>query len=101
MVDGAARECLEETGYGFVSASAEPFYVGEGFVCWNPERGVYYHMIGAVFRGAVDDEPDPTRPPDPAEIRRVAWLDPADLTIQNTHPNFWTVLQRAGLIDHG
>ena len=76
MVDGAARECLEETGYRFVAASAEPFYVGEGFVCWNPEQGVYYHMIGAVFRGAVDGEPDPTRPHDPTEIRRVAWFDP-------------------------
>jgi len=40
LVEGATRECLEETGYRFVARSVSPFYVGEGFVCWNPERGV-------------------------------------------------------------
>ena len=98
LVEGAARECYEETGYRFVPKSAAPFYVGEGFICWNPERGDYYHMIAAIFEGSVADEPGPSWTPDPAEIRRVAWLDPTELTTENTHPNFWTVLKRAGLV---
>lgn len=97
LAEGAARECYEETGYRFVACGFSPFYLGEGFVCWDSARGVN-HVIAAVFQGTVDGEVEVTWKPDPTEIRQVSWIDPADLNTDNTHPNFWPVLRYAELV---
>ena len=55
-------------------------------------------MIAAIFDGTVEGEPDASWTSAAHEILRVAWLDPAELTTENTHPNFWTVLEQAGLV---
>jgi 8-oxo-dGTP diphosphatase len=97
LAEGAARECYEESGYRFIPDGAAPYHVGEGFVCWVPERGMW-HVLAAVFRGTVEGDADPSWEADADEIGRVAWIDPAALTTENTHPNFWPVLRSAGLL---
>jgi hypothetical protein len=60
-----------------------------------------WHVLAAVFRGRVDGDADPAWEADESEIRRVAWVDPETLTPETTHPNFWPVLRRAGLMRYG
>ena len=103
LVAGAVRECREETGYRFVAADPAPVYVGELFFHWRqtapPAPGPrFWHALMAVFVGTVDGEADPDWTPDPHEVRRVRWVDPAALTPEQTQPHHWAALQRAGLV---
>ena len=97
LAEGAARECYEETGYRFVPDGAEPFHVAEGFVRWEPAADLW-HVLAVVFRGSVDGEADAAWEPHAEEIRRVAWVETGALSTENTHPNFWPALRRAGLL---
>jgi ADP-ribose pyrophosphatase YjhB (NUDIX family) len=103
LLEGAARECREETGYTFVAAGPEPVYLGELFFRWDqrapPTPGPrYWHALMAFFAGTVAGEADPAWAPDPHEVRRVHWADPATLTPARLQPHHWTALQRAGLV---
>jgi 8-oxo-dGTP pyrophosphatase MutT (NUDIX family) len=103
LLEGAARECLEETGYRFVAAGPAPLYVGEQFFCWRqtdpPDPGLrYWHTVAVVFAGTVEGDADPAWTPDPREVRRVRWADPAGLTPDTTRPDHWAALRRAGLV---
>jgi ADP-ribose pyrophosphatase YjhB (NUDIX family) len=102
LLAGATRECREETGYTFVAAGPEPVYLGELFFRWHqsapPAPGPrYWHALMAFFAGTVAGESGPAWTPDPHEVRRVHWVDPAALTAAQTQPHHWTALQRAGL----
>lgn len=98
LVEGAARECREETGYRFIATSPAPIHVGEQFVGWELNPTVYHHAVAVVFEGVVEEDADSSWSPDPNEIRRVHWVDPAELTTENTHPKDWPALQKAGLV---
>jgi 8-oxo-dGTP pyrophosphatase MutT (NUDIX family) len=103
LLEGAARECLEETGHRFVAAGLASLYVGEQFFCWRQtdpaDPGLrYWHTLAVVFAGTVEGEPEPAWTPDPREVRRARWVDPADLTPETTRPDHWAALRRAGLV---
>jgi ADP-ribose pyrophosphatase YjhB (NUDIX family) len=103
LLEGAMRECREETGYRFVAADPAPVYVGELFFHWRqaapPTPGPrYWHALLAVFGGTVDGDADPDWKPDSDEVRRVWWVDPAALAPEQLQPHHWAALQRAGLV---
>jgi 8-oxo-dGTP pyrophosphatase MutT (NUDIX family) len=103
LLEGATRECREETGYAFVAAAPEPVYLGELFFHWHqsapPTPGPrYWHALMAFFVGTVTGDADRAWRPDPHEVRGVRWVDPADLTPERTQPHQWEALRRAGLV---
>lgn len=103
LLEGAARECLEETGYRFVATDPAPVYVGELFFSWQqqapPSPGPrYWHSVMVVFAGIAEGDPDPGWAPDPHEISGVRWIDPAALAPEMTQPHHWAALHRAGLV---
>ncbi len=97
LLEGAVRECFEETGYRFEPTEPSPYYTGEEYF-YLPSPSAYHHSVLFVFRGRADGSADPDWRSDPAEVRRVGWIDPASLTPENTHPVQWPALRRAGLV---
>lgn len=98
LLEGAARECFEETGYRLTAAGPEPFHVAEQFFFWRDDAPHYRHAVSVYFRGTVEEEADPAWTPDPVEVRTVRWMAPADLSPENTQPHQWAALRRAGLV---
>lgn len=95
LLEGAARECREETGYRFVASSPVPFHVGE---TWFGGPAGYRHVVLFVFRGDVVGDADPAWAQDHGEIEHVAWVQPNELTVATTHPLLWPALRKAGLV---
>ncbi len=95
LLEGAARECHEETGYRFVGSSPLPVHVQEA---WFGTRGRYSHAVIFVFQGDVADDADPEWTQDLGEIVQIAWIDPKDLSAATTRTIHWPALQKAGLI---
>lgn len=96
LLEGAARECREETGYRFVAASPAPYHVEEAWF-WT-SRGGYAHAVIFVFQGHVVGDVDPAWTQDRGEIVQVAWIDPEDLAAGTTRSIHWPALQKAGLV---
>ncbi|CAA9268212.1 MAG: hypothetical protein AVDCRST_MAG77-3775 [uncultured Chloroflexi bacterium] len=96
LVEGAARECHEETGYRFVASSPALVDVQEAW--WMGSHGMYHHGVIFVFRGDVAGDVDPDWTQDDGEIAQVAWIDPKDLTAATTRSLHWCALQKAGLV---
>jgi len=95
LLEGAARECHEETGYRFAASSPLPVHVQEA---WFGTRGRYSHAVIFVFQGDVADDADPEWTQDLGEIVQIAWIDPKDLSAATTRTIHWPALQKAGLI---
>jgi 8-oxo-dGTP diphosphatase len=95
LVEGAERECREETGYRFVAASPVPVHMQEA---WFAGPAGYRHAVVFVFRGDVVGDADPGWTPDLGEIAQVAWVDPGELSAATTQALHWGALQRAGLV---
>ena len=103
LLEGATRECREETGYRFVADDSEPVYLGELFFNWHqsapPTPGPrYWHALLAVFAGTVVGDPDPGWTPDPHEMMRAQWADLATLTPELLLSHHWAALRRARLV---
>ena len=96
LLDGAMRECYEETGYRFVGDSAEPFYVTEAWFGTSGKR--YVHGVVFVYRGEVKGDVDPAWRQDQEEIVDVAWVDAKDLMEGTTRTIHWAALKKAGLV---
>ena len=96
MLQGAVRECYEETGYRFVADSTEPFFVTEAWF-WTSRR-TYMHAMIFVYGGFVDGEVDMGWSQDVQEIVEVAWLRPEELTEATTRTVHWAALRKAGLV---
>jgi 8-oxo-dGTP pyrophosphatase MutT (NUDIX family) len=95
LLQGAERECREETGYRFVASSSVPVHVQEA---WFGGVVGYRHAVIFVFRGDVTGDADPASILEPDEIVQVAWMDPAELSAATTHSLHWPALQKAGLV---
>jgi 8-oxo-dGTP pyrophosphatase MutT (NUDIX family) len=95
LLEGAARECYEETGYRFVASAPDPVHVQE--VWWGTPRG-YAHGVIFVFRGDVAGDPDPAWTQDHGEIVQVAWRDPEELSEATTRSLHWPALRKAGVV---
>ena len=93
LLEGAARECHEETGYRFVASSPVPIDVQE--VWWAGPHG-HYHGVIFVFQGDVVGEPDPEWTQDHSEVVETAWIDPRELDAATTRSIHWPALQKAG-----
>lgn len=96
LVEGATRECWEETGYHFHATSPAPVSLGEQFFYLRGKR-TFHHSLIVVFAGTVAPERDPSWSASPAEIRRVDWLDPTALGPENVHAPDWQALVGAGV----
>lgn len=96
LVEGATRECWEETGYRFHATSRAPIVVNEQFFYLRGKR-TFHHSLILIFAGTVDAGQDPAWQSNPAETRRVGWLDPATLGPENVHAPDWQALVQAGI----
>jgi 8-oxo-dGTP pyrophosphatase MutT (NUDIX family) len=96
LVEAAARECHEETGYQFVPWSAAPFHVEEAWL--RGSRGGYNHAVAFIFRGEAAGDVDPGWTQDHDEIVEIAWLDPRQLSAATTRALHWPALRKAGLV---
>jgi 8-oxo-dGTP pyrophosphatase MutT (NUDIX family) len=97
LVEGAARECWEETGYRFRPTCPHPSYVDEQFF-YRRGKKTFHHSLVIVFEGTVEGGPDPAWQPKSGEISRVDWIDPAALTPENTYAFHWPALQSLGAV---
>jgi 8-oxo-dGTP diphosphatase len=98
LLEGAVRECWEETGYCFAPIDSEPYFAAEEFFC-HKQRTMFRHSLIFAFTGTVSDNPDPAWQPGPKEEGlTVRWVSPADLTPAKLHPHHWSVLLRAGVV---
>jgi 8-oxo-dGTP pyrophosphatase MutT (NUDIX family) len=95
IVGAATRECLEETGFVLAPDHETLQLVTENFFCF-PKYNRYYHALAFVVRGTVTNE-EPLSEPDPVEIKRIAWVDPAALTGDTTQWMHFAALRRLGI----
>lgn len=101
LLEGATRECWEETGYGFRPTSPDPIFVVEQFFCSKP-GATYRHSAVLAFVGDVTEQPDPKWQAGPEdEGTTVYWVDLADLNPDTLHPNHWLALAKAGVVPGG
>ena len=96
IIAGAARECLEETGYHFAPRPETLQLVTENFFCF-PRFRRYYHALAFVVQGTVTND-TPVSDPDPVEIMRVAWVDPTSLTEETTQWMHFAALRKVGIL---
>lgn len=96
IVAGAARECLEETGYILTPDLGTLQLVMENFFCF-PTFDRYFHALAFVVRGTIEND-TPISEPDPAEIVRIHWADPAELTAETMQWMHFGALQKLGVI---
>jgi len=96
LVEGATRECWEETRYHFHTASDAPFFVSEQFFYLRGER-TFHHSLVVVFEGTVDEERDPSWLSTQTETRRVEWMDPSTLHQEDVQIHDWQALVKAGV----
>lgn len=97
LLEGAARECLEETGYCFTAEGFAPVHAAEQ---WFYHRGArtYHHSLLYVVRGAVTGERVPGWRPERGRPDPVRWVDPANLTAATTNATHWRALVKAGIV---
>lgn len=96
LVDGAIRECWEETGYRFTPTAAPQFVAELFFLLRQPDQ--FCHSLLFAVRGTVADQPDPTWSPDSDEIRSVRWLPLASLSKASVHKPHWDALRLLQLV---
>ncbi len=96
LLEGAERECREETGHRFVASSPAPFCVEEAW--FRSSRGTFLHAIIFIFQGDVAGEIDPEWTQDHGEIVQVSWREPEEISEATTRLIHWPALQRAGLV---
>jgi 8-oxo-dGTP pyrophosphatase MutT (NUDIX family) len=96
LLEAAARECYEETGYRFIASSPVPVHVEEAW--WSGTWRRYAHAVIFVFQGEVVGDVDPAWTQDHGEIVEIAWIDPKDLSPATTRSLHWPALQKAGVV---
>ena len=96
LLEGAARECREETGFQFVASSPAPFDVQEAW--FKTSRGGYAHAVIFVFQGEAAGDVDPKWAQDHGEIVEIAWIAPQEMSAATTRTAHWPALQKAGLV---
>ncbi len=103
LIEGARRECWEETGRHFTPAAGavvhflaeERFYLDPAL---EPDASPFRHSLLLALEGGADWDADPSWLRPPAETRRVAWLDPRTLRRADVFAHHWTALRLAGLV---
>lgn len=103
IVDGAVRECWEETGHRFTPGALPVIhFMGENRFYLDPAvepaTSPFRHSLLFAMEGTAALEPDPAWQGAPEETRRVAWVDPKALSPANTHPIHWKALRIARLV---
>jgi len=101
LAEGVTRECWEETGHRFVAAPGPVVhFLGEARFylepALEPAPSPYRHSLLFAVEGTAN--PDPAWQGAPGETRRVAWIDPGELSERNVHPKHWLALALAGLV---
>lgn len=97
LVEGAGRECREETGYRFTPDADGPRFIAESFFFLHaPAR--YCHSLMFAIGGTVDDQPDPAWCKDPDEINAVHWVPLASLAAGDVHLPHWGALRDLQII---
>ena len=91
LLEGARRECWEETGYSFHTHDTWPTYAGEQWYFDHSDSG-YRHSLFFSFRGTVRPEPDPSWRPIEGETRKVLWLPSEEIDTAEIHPNHRRIL---------
>lgn len=77
IIGAAARGGLAETGFMVEPESASLQLVTETFFCF-PQYRRNDHALAFVVRGTISND-TPLVDPDPVQIRRIDWVDPASL----------------------
>lgn len=99
LLEGAVRECWEESGYLFSPDVPDPTFVGEQFFCDN-NGSSFRHSVFLAFVGTVSDSPDPFwRPSEEDEGVTVHWMKREELSADLIHPNHWAALLRTGTVN--
>jgi 8-oxo-dGTP pyrophosphatase MutT (NUDIX family) len=91
LLEGAARECREETGCHFVASSPGPIHVAE---TWFSGPAGYSHAVLFWFEGSIDGDVDRRWAGSQGEVADIAWLDPRALGPTTVHRLHWPVLTR-------
>jgi len=95
LVEGAARECMEETGDRFVTSSPAPVDVQEA---WFEGPAGHRHAVACVFRGEVVGDTDATSGLEDGEVVQVAWIAPKELSPASIQRLHWPALRNVGLV---
>lgn len=93
MLEGTAREVLEETGYT-ISLHAPPIYTTDQFF-YSKSTKTYYHCIGHVYRASLESEEQDFSCFNTGEIPEIAeihWLPLKHLTQEHCHPLHWPAI---------
>ncbi len=94
--DALHRECREELGFDIQLQADAPIFFGE-YAFYDQWANEFMHSLIYVFDAqALEDisrKPLPV-PPDPAEILKIEWVDPARLDESNCHHTLWPLIQR-------
>ncbi len=96
IVEGIAREVMEETGYRFEPDPATLAFLGDEF--FRAPSGRFMHSVTFTVRGTVADAPDARWALPEDEIVRVAWVDPAMLRREDVQWFHWRALARLGYV---
>ncbi len=96
ILEGIAREMLEETGYQFSPDATTPGLVDDAFM--RPPSGAYWHILTFAVRGSVGADPDPDWVRTGDEISQLSWVDPGTLRRSDMVPPHWNLLERLGYV---
>lgn len=97
LVEAAARECLEESGYRVEIDPARLRFLREDFFS-VAVSGAYWHTLLFTVMGTVVADPPAGRAPVAEEIPRVAWVPVDTLTVDQIHAPHWQALVDRALV---
>jgi 8-oxo-dGTP pyrophosphatase MutT (NUDIX family) len=88
LLEGVARECLEETGYRFATATFAPVHVAEQYFFHRGAR-TYHHSLLFVVPGTVTGEREAGWQPEGGQPDPARWVDPTTLADATTNSNHY------------
>jgi 8-oxo-dGTP pyrophosphatase MutT (NUDIX family) len=97
LLEGAVRECWEETGYRFSPGAEGPLLATESFFFLRSQNR-YCHSLAFTVTGTVEDRPDPAWRTDPQEIVTVAWVPVSTLSQESVYAMHWDALRHYQLV---
>jgi len=97
IFDGLRRECLEEVGMHIQLVDSAPPIAFSELAFYYQWTNEFMHAIVHVFEARLSEramsESLPVSP-DPSEIIRIAWVDPAEIDETSCHHVHWPLIQR-------
>lgn len=86
LVEGAMRECWEETGYHFTPDFDRPVHIGDQWY-FEDDDETYRHSLFFAVSGTVGSTPDATWAPRPQETVRAVWRPLREATEGELRPH--------------